>query len=900
MVTYGTGSAAQVYQAQQACNSCAVTPGTNSAYWQPIADAPGAALLPSGTGVIAVNSGATGLASAHQMALPVNCSAASGSPTTYTCSTSPAFSPAAGDYIQFKADVANTGAATLSVNGGTAYPVRKAGGAKSIVAGDLLAGTWIQAKLDGTYWQLEGQLGNDPTVPTSEQPGTFPTGVLLPSSQVTGLGGLATATGTGTFPYLPKLGANQVGLYACGIAINDGAVHTISTLPSTSWCYGVTTLAQLAALTIPGTSTQPFSWITTYTEGGNLVFTYSGGVYKFTNSSVPNIDIAWLALQAAMMTQSLYAPGGIYIVGSTLNTPLLNLPVTGNMNNVMIGDGDDVTIIQAGHDFGLGVPLMSCGDPAGTYLNNLGRYLNSGNTQCNGNYKAFTIQSSNPYASSAKGSSNVQMDGWWWGAHENNEDVEVRGFYKGWDIYGDHTTFKQPYSTNNLYSYYWDYSYGYGRYGELVFVDLAAINPGIGALVADPGGSIGGRFIGQTYSSYAPYFFYSPYSASRTVTQMIELAHFDNLFVEYTGNGVAIDDSITHTGTYVDTNAAANASHIQIDQYEVSYSNAQEWTAGGRYRRAAWNLRDLSDVHICGVRSDAGTPGINADATGNLPVGTFDLLSVGATVPAYGLDIGCHKGDIGAIINSGYPVFALPKASSGNGSFTGFERVSFDNGSWRGKLALVAKEGNRTSVNQYEVLTIGAYGSDYQGGYSIGYGDRVVGVTQAAGTFVTDQYSNTFALVPYANEGYTQINYGYNAPYTYGDPAWTLFSGIGPITITTAGSGGTAGNYNITATGGGCTTEPIAAVTVASGAISAVTVASGNAGTGCTSAPSFSLSSITGLTGGAISPQWPSGVAAQASSATQYVFGVGVSAYSQAGTQAAGTQQITTRLIGLK
>jgi hypothetical protein len=43
LVTYGSGSAATVYQAQQACSSCAVTPGTNTAYWQAFADASGAA-----------------------------------------------------------------------------------------------------------------------------------------------------------------------------------------------------------------------------------------------------------------------------------------------------------------------------------------------------------------------------------------------------------------------------------------------------------------------------------------------------------------------------------------------------------------------------------------------------------------------------------------------------------------------------------------------------------------------------------------------------------------------------------------------------------------------------------------------------------------------------------------
>jgi hypothetical protein len=66
----------------------------------------------------------------------------------------------AGDHIQFKADVANTGSATLAVNGATAATIKKWGGSGNLIANDLLAGHWISATFDGTYWQLEGQLGN--------------------------------------------------------------------------------------------------------------------------------------------------------------------------------------------------------------------------------------------------------------------------------------------------------------------------------------------------------------------------------------------------------------------------------------------------------------------------------------------------------------------------------------------------------------------------------------------------------------------------------------------------------------------------------------------------------------------------------------------------------------------
>jgi hypothetical protein len=99
-------------------------------------------------------------ATSHNHSVIANCIAANGSGTAYTCSTAPTFTPASGDHIQFKADVANTGAATLSVNGATAASIKKWGASSALVANDLLAGHWISATYDGTYWQLEGQLGN--------------------------------------------------------------------------------------------------------------------------------------------------------------------------------------------------------------------------------------------------------------------------------------------------------------------------------------------------------------------------------------------------------------------------------------------------------------------------------------------------------------------------------------------------------------------------------------------------------------------------------------------------------------------------------------------------------------------------------------------------------------------
>jgi hypothetical protein len=117
--------------------------------------------IPASANSLSTNASSQMVASTtHNLSVPANCIAASGSGTAYTCTTSPTFTPAAGDHLQFRADVANTGSATLAVNGVAAATIKKWGGSGGLIANDLLAGHWISATFDGTYWQLEGQLGN--------------------------------------------------------------------------------------------------------------------------------------------------------------------------------------------------------------------------------------------------------------------------------------------------------------------------------------------------------------------------------------------------------------------------------------------------------------------------------------------------------------------------------------------------------------------------------------------------------------------------------------------------------------------------------------------------------------------------------------------------------------------
>jgi hypothetical protein len=116
--------------------------------------------VPASASVLGTNaSGQPTAATAHNESAPRTCTTTN-SGNAYSCSTSPTFTPAAGDSISIDFNAVNTGSATLAVNGAAAATIKKWGNSSSLASNDVLAGHWISATYDGTYWQLEGQLGN--------------------------------------------------------------------------------------------------------------------------------------------------------------------------------------------------------------------------------------------------------------------------------------------------------------------------------------------------------------------------------------------------------------------------------------------------------------------------------------------------------------------------------------------------------------------------------------------------------------------------------------------------------------------------------------------------------------------------------------------------------------------
>jgi hypothetical protein len=97
---------------------------------------------------------------------PLNYCADAGSSDTYACSLSPAIvSYAAGNSYRFKANTANTGAATLNLNSLGAVAIKKvAGGVTTDLAdNDIRVNQVVDVVYDGTNFQLQSTLGNAAT-----------------------------------------------------------------------------------------------------------------------------------------------------------------------------------------------------------------------------------------------------------------------------------------------------------------------------------------------------------------------------------------------------------------------------------------------------------------------------------------------------------------------------------------------------------------------------------------------------------------------------------------------------------------------------------------------------------------------------------------------------------------
>jgi hypothetical protein len=127
---------------------------------QPTAGAVGAVADPGGNGVpYRSGAGTATAASADQMSGPFFCQDL-GTSSAYSCSLTPAVGGyAAGTTYWFRANTANTGSATLSLNGLGVKPIVKQSN-QPLASNDIRAGQWVMVTYDGSNMQMQSQTGN--------------------------------------------------------------------------------------------------------------------------------------------------------------------------------------------------------------------------------------------------------------------------------------------------------------------------------------------------------------------------------------------------------------------------------------------------------------------------------------------------------------------------------------------------------------------------------------------------------------------------------------------------------------------------------------------------------------------------------------------------------------------
>jgi hypothetical protein len=101
--------------------------------------------------------------SGHDVAIPLVCSDSSGSGTAQSCTTSPSYTPAAGDSIIYTTTTSNSGAAlTINVNSLGAKSVAKWQNSTTLAANDVRSGSYTKMTYDGTNWEID-TIGNAPS-----------------------------------------------------------------------------------------------------------------------------------------------------------------------------------------------------------------------------------------------------------------------------------------------------------------------------------------------------------------------------------------------------------------------------------------------------------------------------------------------------------------------------------------------------------------------------------------------------------------------------------------------------------------------------------------------------------------------------------------------------------------
>jgi len=412
---------------------------------------------------------------------------------------------------------------------------------------------------------------------------------------------------------------------------------------------------------------------------------------------------------------------------------------------------------------------------------------------------------------------------------------------------------------------------------------------------------------------------------SGSYNAIIGQTSFERLMTEYNGVGVIQDDTGFNraTGQYTDAAKARAVNELKVlhwfnlwglgaGNYNSSIPSYNTGTTARRRRatidvqKITGDIRGISEVGgiympvADGVTGNS-QPSSIAFINSNLVWDSNDYLGLSLSGDMYQLfQEGVGAGISGAtipVIISGY-LLNVDGTGAFNNYGVGQQNIYVGGARWSepglggGIFAFLNFAGNYTSTSYGDVMEAsGTAGWAGPAGALINAPVLGIAMQSGLGNFQTAPLMQT-GVVNVNTGGHIGNNGGYEVKST----------GIAGATFT-AGTGATLGSYLITATGGGCTTEPAvyAVVGVNGGGITSIAgafITTQQTGVGCTSAPTFSTSSITGLTGGSITAKWPSGQMAGATAATAGSLGHGLS--TSTGNANTFTANMTTRLQGLQ
>ena len=672
---------------------------------------------------------------------------------------------------------------------------------------------------------------------------------------------------------------NSVNYFAFGVTVNDGVTHPLSAeiANSASPFYQKNTLALLAAMALPD-GTQPYYFLTD--SGANVgplgtagnttrnPFTVSGGKYQLTDAMVTNgtLSLSWLAAQAAALRNMLYIPRGAVLVNMTIMYPIAQ---QGSTLTTIAGDGQLVSSIVPAVDLGAGNGVLACGDPAATQGNGLGRY-NGNAGQCSSSFHDIAVVNAQLAQPSLSGGPGVQMTGIKVGARTMMTRVLIKGFNHDRDIVGD----QMEWSDMDMYGYVGDY---YELPNTVLVGNLSYKHVNVQSQFSNFGVAAGATMYASLFGhSYlaAPFQFLGDAATGAGCTPIV-FANINEVQSESTAlafvqDGTELPGQLSN-GTSYGTKCRAVSGFNVDSSFTFGFTgshDAEIRAAFPNYRRqhvfsadAAgkividnWNNAGLTASTT--AVNDGGSPAIGqSSATAGQ---TFAFNSLGsATLGEGGIAI---RGNMRKLLDEMGSTSLLYLPQSGQS----FNFTLEEPGQWRGSLmrmSTYAPGSTYTTTLKGDAFCYFAVASNPT--VPCGFPNNGTFLPPVGFVMQSGLTASTTTYVPVAESGIVDVNLGWT-PYA-DSTLLKMSTGIRTATFT-PGSGGTAGTYNWTGSGGACTTQPTGTITVAGGSITGLSVT--NVGKGCTSAPTIALPTGTGLTGASIATAWPSAMLTNAASSS--------------------------------